>query len=177
MPRTCLGQGIPQDEAAVHWVRPGLNPNGIPSSSPGLPSPRGYPGSSVPTPNLIPTATRLRLWPSSRRWTHTVVIATPEPTATALRLSPISSRSPRVGPRSSGQPWAGGLNAVGVALRGCFRTHRRCDPGPVPGRTGMWGWLSLGRAPQTPMCRRALQHPPDGITPTHDLTPRGIHRV
>ena len=45
---------------------PSLNPSGIPSSSPGLPIPRGYPGGPVAT--VIPTATRLRLDPVLASW-------------------------------------------------------------------------------------------------------------
>jgi len=79
-----------------------MNPNGIPSFSPGLPSPRGYPGStSVIVINPVRVASPSR------------------PTdATPLGLAGILIQFPRVA-RSS-QPWA--------ERRYPFGVNSRCDP-------------------------------------------------
>jgi hypothetical protein len=78
------------------------NPNGILAPSPGLPSLRGYPGFPI-----HPNPTASRLWPPP--------ISSLAPTWPQPRCGwNVNHEEPQGCPRSSDQPWAAGLNAVGV---------------------------------------------------------------
>ena len=87
-----------------------MNANGVPSFSPGLPQ-SGYPGSP------LKTRTTLKGLRSSRD----VPRRTTQPPWGWIPLT----GEPRVGARSSHQPWAGGHNAFGVLSPPGFR-HSEC---------------------------------------------------
>lgn len=88
----------------------------------------------------------------------------------ALRLTSIPSRSPRVGPRSSDQPWAGGPNAVGVDPRGRSRPVTQGTASAIGGRLrhpslnsqhSTLNLLPLPSAPSHPNTRIQIPATPD----------------
>jgi len=74
-------------------------------------------------PNRIPTATRLRRDSPHVSFCNRRRCRLTSPGRNRGAVVPDSFRPPGVGPRSSGQPRAGGLNAVGVAHHGAHATR------------------------------------------------------
>ncbi len=110
---TVLGRDLEAARCKPGFERTPANPKGIESSSPGLPRPRGYPGS---TRGRFSTPTGLR--PVRRHW---AVCRNP------FGVGLIPTSSPRVA-RSS-QPWASLRNPVGIhredALQKLICAHAR----------------------------------------------------
>jgi hypothetical protein len=113
----CAPPALPGRVGALGRSAKPANANGVPSRSPGLPR-SGYPGVAVMM--LPPTPTGLR--PPMGRGVD----------GTPLGFDVIGDDLPRVGARSSRQPWAGGPNAFSVRRIRYARLRTGAEPGAPP---------------------------------------------